>query len=264
MNKKFKSPEHFFRLYLQRTPIALAFWRAFECHRFSREKLQHPVLDIGCGDGFFIQVAFEEKFEAGIDLDESEVEQAAKSGSYEKTLRASATSLPFPSRSFKTVISNCVLEHVPDIDMALSEIHRVLKPRGRLMITVPSERFNRTAIRNFLDGIGFPKAGQWYVDGLNKIFKHYHVDDAATWEKRLKKSGLKMEKVDYIVPLKSFYTYEGWMLLAFPAKISKTIFGKWVWGPRGLLKWFATRWLKEALNPIAGPGACYFIAARKR
>jgi hypothetical protein len=43
----------------------------------------------------------------------------------------------------------------------------------------------------------------------------------------------------------------------------KVLFGRWVIGPRGPVKWFATRWLRKALNADGRPGACYFIIARK-
>jgi len=258
-----KSREDFFRQYLEKTPIAMAFWRSLECYRFSKEKLEHPVLDVGCGDGFLARVAFGEKLEAGIDLDAGEVGRATKNGSYQKALCASATDMPFPNRSFKTVVSNCVLEHIPDIDKALSEIHRVLKPKGRLLITVPSEQYNHTYIRGFLEKIGLPGLGKWYIDKLNKTFKHFHVNDAETWKRRLKKAGLKMEKADYLVPMKTFHVYERWMILAFPSKFWKALLGRWVFGPRGPVKWFATNWLREPLNADGEPGACYFIIARK-
>jgi ubiquinone/menaquinone biosynthesis C-methylase UbiE len=241
----------------------MAFWRSLECHRFSLEKLQHPVLDVGCGDGFLARVAFGEKLEVGIDLDPQEVARAVKSNSYGKALCASATELPFPNKSFKTVISNCVLEHIPDIDAALSEIQRVLKPGGRLMITVPSEKYNHTFFRHLLEKIGLSALGKWYIDKLNGVFKHYHVDSSETWKKRLKKAGLKIEVADYIIPMKAFYTYERWMVLAFPSKIWKALFGKWVFGPRGPVKWFAANWLRKSLNADGRPGACYFIVAKK-
>ena len=89
-----KSRVEFFRHYLEKTPIAMAFWRSLECHRFSKEKIQHPVLDVGCGDGFLARVAFGRQLEAGIDLDPGEVRKAVESKSYKKTLCASATDLP--------------------------------------------------------------------------------------------------------------------------------------------------------------------------
>src|SRR5580693_5823616 len=105
-----RSREDFFRQYLQKTPIAMAFWRSMECHRFSKEKLEHPVLDVGCGDGFLARVAFGGNLEAGIDLDPDEGKRAVESKCYKKAICASATQLPFPKGSFKTVVSNCVLE----------------------------------------------------------------------------------------------------------------------------------------------------------
>ncbi len=259
-----KSREEFFRHYLEKTPIAMAFWRSMECHRFSMEKLDHPVLDVGCGDGFLARVAFGQKLEAGIDLDEGEVGRAIASNSYKKALCASATALPFADKSFKTVVSNCVLEHIPDIDKALSEIRRVLKPKGRLLITVPSECYNNDSFfRGLLTAVGLPGLGKLYIDKLNQVFKHFHVDDAKTWERRLKKAGLKMEKADYIIPVKTFHVYERWMMLAFPSKILKKLLGRWVVGPRWPVIAFATNWFRKPLNADGGPGACYFIIARK-
>ena len=49
-------------------------------------------------------------------------------------LDAPATALPFDSDSFDGAISVQVLEYVNDIDLALAELHRVLRPGGRLVI----------------------------------------------------------------------------------------------------------------------------------
>ena len=48
-----------------------------------------------------------------------------------------AAPLPFASASFDTVLCTSVLEHVHDAEAAVSEIARILKPGGRLIITVP-------------------------------------------------------------------------------------------------------------------------------
>ena len=49
-----------------------------------------------------------------------------------------AVSLPFDDESFHRVIASEVLEHVPDDGAAFAELARVLKPGGRLAVTVPS------------------------------------------------------------------------------------------------------------------------------
>ena len=54
---------------------------------------------------------------------------------------ASATELPYADRAFNTVISNCVIEHIPDNDAVLAEIFRVLQPGGVFATTLPSEHY---------------------------------------------------------------------------------------------------------------------------
>jgi SAM-dependent methyltransferase len=46
-----------------------------------------------------------------------------------------AVRLPYPDASFDTVVSSGVLEHVPFDYESLKELHRVLKPAGRLIVT---------------------------------------------------------------------------------------------------------------------------------
>ena len=45
--------------------------------------------------------------------------------------------IPFPDSSFDHVFSSEVFEHVENLDEILSELHRVLKPGGKILITVP-------------------------------------------------------------------------------------------------------------------------------
>ena len=69
------------------------------------------------------------------------------------------TALTLPSDSFDLVMANEVLEHVPDIDAALREIARVLKPGGWYVGTNPFA---------FMDGKGVVKSSM--VDG--KVIHH--------------------------------------------------------------------------------------------
>ena len=48
-----------------------------------------------------------------------------------------ALALTFDDASFDVVVSNDVFEHVPDIDRALAECARVLRPGGRLLFSIP-------------------------------------------------------------------------------------------------------------------------------
>jgi arsenite methyltransferase len=101
------------------------------------------VLDIGSGAGVdtlvaAIMVGPEGKV-VGIDLTPEMLERATanlRMTSVENVSfqEASAEDLPFQDMSFNAVISNGVLNLIPDKVRALKEILRVLKPQGRFMI----------------------------------------------------------------------------------------------------------------------------------
>ena len=109
------------------------------------------LLDLGCGFGRHSYEALKRGAEVvACDLARPEVEGVrnlarllAAEGQVEPTALAApvqgdATRLPFDDESFHKVIASEVLEHVPDDDTAFSELARVLRPGGRLAVTVPA------------------------------------------------------------------------------------------------------------------------------
>jgi SAM-dependent methyltransferase len=50
-----------------------------------------------------------------------------------RTAPADAESLPFPDHSFDLVLGHAVLHHLPNLDRAFAEFHRVLEPGGRIV-----------------------------------------------------------------------------------------------------------------------------------
>ncbi len=103
------------------------------------------VLEIGFGNGAFIQqvvARIQSGHYVGIDISPTMVKAACSrnlaaiaSGKVELHL-ADAAQLPFPDRTFDRIFSINTLYFWPDPDLVLSEIHRVLKPGGRMALTI--------------------------------------------------------------------------------------------------------------------------------
>jgi ubiquinone/menaquinone biosynthesis C-methylase UbiE len=126
------------------------FFERVEAHRYAKEghilaaadfasARGLRVLEIGCGlgtDGAQFAKAGAEY--TGIDLTEAAIELARKrfelTGLKGEFQTGDAENLSFPDESFDLVYSHGVLHHTPDIERAVSEIHRVLKTGGRAIV----------------------------------------------------------------------------------------------------------------------------------
>lgn len=99
------------------------------------------VLDVGCGTGnYTIELAKRGADVIGIDSSEEMLAwariKAQKAYIEASFMAADATNLPFPDSFFDTVLSNGLLCFLKEPEKALMEMHRVLKPGGRLVIGV--------------------------------------------------------------------------------------------------------------------------------
>lgn len=95
-------------------------------------------LDAGCGQGAVSSIISEKADKlCSVDIGRKAVKITGKRISHpEKVvlMRASLLKLPFPDSSFDFVVSNGVVHHTDDPAKALSELKRVLKPEGTLML----------------------------------------------------------------------------------------------------------------------------------
>jgi ubiquinone/menaquinone biosynthesis C-methylase UbiE len=218
------------------------------------------VLDLGCGRGRHLHALYwhERALDVtGLDLDFADL-GAAIDGFFELPpppenpprtavfTVGDAGRLPFADASFDAVICSEVLEHLPDVPLALSEIDRVLKPGGKFALSVPrywpekicwalSEEYHNTPgghVRIFKD-----QALRQTVEARGFTFRHRHWAHAlhspywwlqcALWDRR--------ERSRLVTAYRKVLE---WDLLSAPR---------------------VTRWTEKALNPLLGKSvALYF------
>ena len=102
--------------------------------KFSTQINKGCLLDIGCGRMPYRQFFRKTDFYIGIDLP---LEKSATKSIKHADLFADALYLPFQEKTFDGVLATEVLEHVPDGKKLFAEISRILKPGGKLLVTVP-------------------------------------------------------------------------------------------------------------------------------
>jgi GT2 family glycosyltransferase/SAM-dependent methyltransferase len=113
-------------------------------HRYAVVKAlvqNKEVLDVASGEGYGSAIlASSAKSVIGVDISDEAVEHASLKYQYNnlRYFQGSATALNFPDESFDAVISFETIEHLLEQEEVISEIHRVLRPNGILVISSPN------------------------------------------------------------------------------------------------------------------------------
>ena len=113
------------------------------------------VLEVGCGEGELAERMHRDLDAKVVATDQSErmIELTRARGV--EALVADVRELPFETGSFDVAVAAWMLFHVPDVDRALAELMRVLRPGGRLV-----------AVTNFSDHLH----EMWALAGLEGVF----------------------------------------------------------------------------------------------
>ncbi len=170
--------------------------------KFSGERL----LDVGCGDGAFTRVLAARFSQIhGIDVQEAYLEifrEAVNEDGRFHVSNMSASAMTFPDAHFDSIVSIETLEHVPDLEGAASEICRVLRPGGELVITVPNRWFP-------FENHGM-RIGSWehhgripllpYLPWLHRRLSLARVFKASDLDQLFVKRGLRRAGEDYAWP----------------------------------------------------------------
>lgn len=118
----------------------------------------HKILDVGCWSSDFLVEFASLGFEAwGLDQQEYDLFHP-----HANFVKGDICKAPFPENEFDCVTAISTVEHIglahykdaadPDGDFkAMAEIHRILKPRGLLILTVPYGRFTITPVFRVYD-----------------------------------------------------------------------------------------------------------------
>ena len=93
--------------------------------------LNGRLLDIGCGTKPYAKLFFCDEY-IGLEIDSPETRLKDIANFY-----YDGTTFPFEGEQFDSVLCNQVFEHVFNPDFFISEISRVLKPSGKLLLSVP-------------------------------------------------------------------------------------------------------------------------------
>ncbi|MDP2637840.1 MAG: class I SAM-dependent methyltransferase [Candidatus Levybacteria bacterium] len=218
--------EQYFRKYLQIAPLCVALWRSVEARHLSKIKLQHPILDIGCGWGEFAE-AFGKNIDMGIDTAPRDLYAAAKGKMYKNLALADARDLPFSDNSYGSIISISTFEHIPNPTKLLKEMYRVLEPGGILAVTMETEEVDRnTFYRPFFRKIGLKFLSDWMTRAYNTKFHRHNLPSKKKWVKDMEDAGFKIISVRDIISPTVTKLYDIFILTSWPAQLFRPFIGR--------------------------------------
>lgn len=96
------------------------------------------VLDLGCAFGFGTRLLTGRYQAHGHDLSGAYIEKARRTVPGARFTCGPADRVPYPNEYFDAVILLDVLEHVPSEESVMSEVARLLRPGGKLILSVPN------------------------------------------------------------------------------------------------------------------------------
>ena len=119
------------------------FQRSLLAYHAAAERIAGDVLEIETGAGYGIEVVAPEA-QRFVTLDKHRPAAELLDRSDVEFRQAVVPPLEFPEASFDCVISFQVIEHIRDDRQFVREIHRVLRPGGRFIVTTPNAPMSLT------------------------------------------------------------------------------------------------------------------------
>lgn len=240
-------------------PYFRALLRAVESRVYQHLPVVAPVLDLGSGDGSFATQTFGKPLDVGLDPWRGPLWESRERKAHKLLTLAAGAQMPFKDGAFRTIVSNSVLEHIPDLEPVIAESYRVLQTGGYFLFCSPSDHFTDWLL-------GAKIAGDGYRRFFNRISRHAHCDSPQVWTERLQRHGFTVEKIWYYFSPKALRILEMGHYLGMPNLITKKLFDQWVVWPSRTNP--ALRLLDESLRQVYNEalpekGAYLFCVARK-
>jgi SAM-dependent methyltransferase len=258
--------ERILRAHLREMPFHRVLIRTIEARILLETVLPRPVLDIGSGDGHFGSILFPGGADVGLDRGLADLAEARGRGVYRLLVGADSGAMPFPDDRFASVVSNCVFEHIPDIDRTICEIARVLRPGGVFACTVIGDRFrelltDEAAWRR----LGLGAAHRAYLDWFNRKAAHFHFDSPAVWTGRFVRAGLEVKSWRYYMSPEATRVMHRDHYLSIPHLVARKLTGRWVPFP-GLTDtaFWVQRYGRLAEEPAPKQGSCIAFVCTRR
>lgn len=157
------------------------------------------VLEVGCGDGRLLEQVDRSRVASLIGVDLSPVMAAEAGRRGLEVATAAAERLPLPDRSVDVVLSGFYSLRYADLDAALAEIARVLRPGGRFGIVLQGRRALALAAR--LAGLALavrladPPMGLRLLGGRERVTLPSDISSAAELRSRLARHDLALERL---------------------------------------------------------------------
>jgi ubiquinone/menaquinone biosynthesis C-methylase UbiE len=191
--------------------------------RFGGRVVHPTLLDCGAGTGKFAEEMMSSHQVTVLDDHAESLVYLRDRFSHDQVVEGSATRIPLPDQSFDCVTMLDVLEHVDDDHAAITELHRVLKPGGVLVITVPAmmvlwsnwdevlhhhRRYERESLARLFDSSLWERRYLKYVNTA--------AFPLVWWIRRRRKSGDSTASEEFLPP-SWLNTVLRWMFV-FPAR----------------------------------------------
>jgi SAM-dependent methyltransferase len=146
------------------------------------EARPRQVLEVGCGQGAMAERMARELACEVVALDQSEHMVSLTRARGVHAVVGDVQELPFGDGEFDVALAAWMLYHVPDVDRALSELARVLRPRGRLIAVTNADEHLRE-LGELLAGTGL-RTSFSAENGEEQLSRHFSAverRDAFGW-----------------------------------------------------------------------------------